>query len=65
MILSLYIYIPATIAQKVECPFCGTGGPGFDHGPQHTKVIKNGTSCSSLGAQIYGVELGLVYLVSG
>ena len=34
-------------------------------GPQHTKVVKNGTSCSSLGTQIYGVELGLVDPVSG
>ena len=29
------------------------------------KVIKNGTSCSSLGTQTYGVELGLVDPVSG
>ena len=32
---------------------------------RHTKVVKNGTSCSSLGTQIYGVELGLVDPVSG
>ena len=38
----------------------GTGGHGFDPGPWHTKVVKNGTSCSSLGTQTYGVELGLV-----
>ena len=43
----------------------GTGGHGFDPGPRHTKVVKNGTSCSSLGTQIYGVELGLVDPVSG
>ena len=28
-------------------------------------VLKNGSSCSSLGTQIYGVELGLVDSVSG
>ena len=42
----------------------GTGGHGFDPGPRHTKVVKNGTSCSSLGIQTYGVELGLVDPVS-
>ena len=47
------------------CPLRGTGGPGFDPGPRHTKVVKNGTSGSSLGTQIYGVELGLVDPVSG
>ena len=47
------------------CPLRGTGGPGFDPGPRHTKVVKNGTSCFSLGTQINGVELGLVDLVSG
>ena len=56
---------PAPIAQLVECPLRGTGGHGFDPGPRHTKVVKNGTSCSSLGTQIYGVELGLVDPVSG
>ena len=38
---------------------------GFDPGQRHTKVVKNGTSCSSLGTQTYGVELGLVDPVSG
>ena len=56
---------PAPIAQLVECPLRGTGGHGFDPGPRHTKVVKNGTSCSSLGTQTYGVELGLVDPVSG
>ena len=48
------------IAQLVECPLRGRGGHGFDPGLRHTKVIKNGTRCSSLGTQTYGVELGLV-----
>ena len=52
-------------SQLVECPLRGTGGPGFDPGPRHTKVVKNGTSCSSLDTQTYGVELGLVDPVSG
>ena len=56
---------PAPIAQLVECPLRETGGHGFNPGPRHTKVVKNGTSCSSLGTQIYGVELGLVDPVSG
>ena len=56
---------PAPIAQLVECPLRGTGGHGFDPGPRHTKVVNNGTSCSSLGTQTYGVELGLVGPVSG
>ena len=38
----------------------GTGGHGSDPGPRHTKVVKNGTICSSFGTQTYGVELGLV-----
>ena len=55
----------APIAQLVECPLRGTGGHGLDPGLRHTKVIKNGSSCSSLGTQTYGVELGLVDPVSG
>ena len=58
-------FVPTPIAQLVECPLRGMGGHGFDPGPRHTKVVKNGTSCSSLGTQIYGVELGLVDPVSG
>ena len=38
---------------------------GLIPGLRHTKVIKNGTSCSSLGTQTYGVELGLVDPGSG
>ena len=53
------------IAQLVECPLRGTGGHGFDPGPQHTKVVKDATSYSSLGTQTYRVELGLVDPVSG
>ena len=56
---------PAPIGHLVECLLRGTGGHGFDPGPRHNKVVKNGTSCSSLGTQIYGVELGLVDPVSG
>ena len=43
----------------------GTGGHGFDPGPRPIKIVKNGTSCSSLGTQTYRVELGLVDPVSG
>ena len=57
--------VPAPIAQLVECPLRGMGGHGFDPGLRHTKVVKNGTSCSSLGTQICLVELGLVDRVSG
>ena len=41
--------LSSQIAQFVRCPLRGTGGHGFDPGPRHTKVVKNGTSCSSLG----------------
>ena len=34
-----YVGKPAPIAQVVECPHQGTGGHGFDPGPQHTKVV--------------------------
>ena len=47
----LLLNVPAPIAQLVECPLRGTGGHGFDPRPRHTKVVKNGTSCSSLGTQ--------------
>ena len=57
--------IPAPVAQSVECPLQGTGGHGFNPGPRHTKVVKNCTSCSSLGTQTNGVMLGLVDQVSG
>ena len=65
-ILSHYLpsILPAPIAQLVECPLRGTGGNGFDLGPLHTKVVKNGTSYSWFGTQTYGVELGLVDPVS-
>ena len=49
----------APVAQSVECPLWGTGGHGFD------PLIKSGTRYSSLGAQTYGIELGLVDPVSG
>ena len=41
-----------------------SGGAGFDPGPQHTKVVNNGTSCSPLGTRIFGVGLGLFAPVS-
>ena len=63
--LCIFRKTPVPIGQLVECPLRGTGGHGFDPGPRHTKVVKNVTSCSSLGTQIYGVELGLVDAVSG
>ena len=47
----------AQVAQVVECPLRGTGGHTFDPGPQHTKVVKHGTSCSSFGIQTYRIEL--------
>ena len=63
--LNTLVMSPAPIAQLVECPLRGTGGHGFDPGPRHTKVVKNGTSCSSLGTRTCGVKLGLVDPVSG
>ena len=53
------------VAQSLECQFRGTGSHGFNPRPQHTKVVKNSTSCSSLGTQTYRVELWLVDPVSG
>ena len=41
------------LGSSVECPLQGMEGHGFDPGSQHTKVVKNGTSCSSLGTQTY------------
>ena len=64
-LLAFTIIRPAPIAQLVECPLRGTVGHGFDPGPRHTKVVKNGSSCFSLGTPTYGVELGLVDPVSG
>ena len=51
---------PAPIAQLVECPPGEREVTGSIPGRDITKVVKNGTSCSSLGTQIYGIELGLV-----
>ena len=61
--LQMYKLVP--VAQMVECPLRGTGGHGFDPGLRHTKVVKNGTSCSTLGTQTDSVELGLVNPLSG
>ena len=63
--INLQFFLLAPAAQVVECPLRGTGGHGFDPGPRQTKLVKNSTSCSSLGTQTYGVELGLVDPVSG
>ena len=60
--MNLQIFLPAPVAEVVKCPLRGTGGHGFDPGLRHTKVVKNSTSCSSLGTQTYGIELGLVEL---
>ena len=52
---------PAPVAQSIEL-----SAPGkVQFWLWHTKVIKNGTSCSLLGTQTYWVELGLVDPVSG
>ena len=45
---------PGSSVGRVSAP--GKGAYGLDTVPRHTKVIKNGTSCSSFGTQIYGVE---------
>ena len=60
--MNLQIFLPAPVAEVVKCPLRGTGGHGFHPRLRHTKVVKNSTSCSSLGTQTYGVELGLVEL---
>ena len=49
------IHVPSSEAQYVECPLRDREA----HGPRHTKVIYNVTSCSPLGTQIFGVGLGL------
>ena len=47
-------------ALSVECPRREICSQGFNPGLQHTKVFKNGTSCSSVSTQTYEEELGLV-----
>ena len=47
-------FVPAPVAPVVECPLQGTGGHGFNPGPWQTKVVKNGTSCSSIGLRLMG-----------
>ena len=54
----------APVAKSVECPLWGLGAHGFDPGPRHIKVVKNGTSCSLLGTQTYEEKLGLVNQMS-
>ena len=69
-VYTMYLYLNIVQTYKhsifskpapVECLLRGTVGHGFNPGQRHTKVVKNGTSCSSLGAQTYRVELGLVH----
>ena len=40
------------------------GGTRFDPRPRHTKVVNNGTSCSTLGTRIFRAGLGLFAPVS-
>ena len=47
-------HLPLDLAQSVECPLRGTGGHGFDPGPRHTKVVKNGTCSTSIGTRTCG-----------
>ena len=54
---------PASSVGRLSAP--GNGRSQVRSRPRHTKVVKNGTGCSSLGTQTYGVELGLVDPVSG
>ena len=54
---------PDSSVGTVSAP--GNGKSRVRPRPRHTKVIKNGSTCSSLGTQIYGVELGLVDPLSG
>ena len=61
--MTVHIYSPDSSVGRVSLR--GTGGHGFNPGLQHTNVVKNGISCSSLHTQTYGVELGLVDPVSG
>ena len=56
------VYLPCSVGRVSTSR--GTGGHGFDPGPRHTSR-KNGTSCSSLGTQTNGIELGLVDPMSG
>ena len=52
-------------SQHFSQPPWRTGGHGFEPRPRYTKVtVKNNSSCSSLGTQTYGVELGMVDPVS-
>ncbi|OID01893.1 hypothetical protein A7L39_18120 [Acinetobacter baumannii] len=37
---------PGSAIGRASAP--GTGGPGFDPGPRHTKVVKNGSGIAPL-----------------
>ena len=52
-IVYVHVLVPSPVAQSVECLLRGTGGHRVDPGPRHTNIVKNGTSCSSLGTQTY------------
>ena len=56
----MYIHVPSSVAQYVECPFQDREAPGSI--PRHTKVVDNVTSCSPLGTKIFGAGLGLSVL---
>ena len=49
MYYNYFVTGPGSSVGRVSAP--GTGGHGSDPGPRRTKVVKNGTSYSSLGIQ--------------
>ena len=60
--INLQFFLSAPVAQVVECPLRGTGGHGFDSGPRHTKLVKNSTSCSSLGTGYWSTQFRIMWL---
>ena len=53
---------PGSSVGRVSAP--GNGRSRFRYRAVTYQIVKNGTGCSSLGTQTYGVELGLVHPVS-
>ena len=53
---SWLVVVVCSALTSLSTIFQRTGSHGLDPGPQHTKVVKNGNSCSSLGTQTYEVE---------